>query len=112
MELCASRDNPLFWGGIKLKMHFVILLLVLSPLCAAADQFQIVEKKAGNLYNVSYATVRISNPRFEGSTDGFGRLTIDLPVGLYTAQVNSPERNGHVTIRIDHTQNLKVVNLE
>jgi hypothetical protein len=75
------------------KKEFIIILLF-SAACASADQFQIVARADGNSFNVSYATVSITNPRFQGVTDGFGRLTIDLPPGQYTAHVRSRDRDG------------------
>ena len=90
-------------------------LLFAAVAVASADQFQIKERTGGDAYNVSYAEIRIPNvsPPFRGTTDGYGRITVNLQPGQYTAEVYAgTQMKGRVSLTVDNPDVLETVYLE
>jgi hypothetical protein len=90
--------------------HWAILIGIASP--AWADQFQIKEAKGTAKADVAYATVRVMNGdavRFEGRTDKYGRITVDLPNGKYKAVVIVGGTKAKVDLVVEGNKKLKEV---
>jgi hypothetical protein len=80
---------------------------------ARADDFQIKERTGADVFNLPYLTVKIPNAPFAGITDAYGRLSVNLRPGSYTAEVYSGQQLiGRVTLTIDDNRSLKTVLLE
>jgi hypothetical protein len=96
-------------------MRTAILAMLLAVcLRASADQFRITGGSGGASHYVAYAEVKTSDPPFTGSTDAYGRITIDkLPKGQYTATVFVQGQSvGRVRLVVDNSPLLKDVSLE
>jgi hypothetical protein len=98
-------------------MKTVILAMLLAVcLRASADQFRITAGSGGASHYVAYAEVEVktSDPPFAGSTDAYGRITIDkLPKGQYIATVFvQGQPVGRVRLFVDSSPLLKDVSLE
>jgi hypothetical protein len=90
----------------------VVVLLMLGG-AAWADQFQLKESKDGDVFDVSFATVKLEDGSELGMTDKYGRVMVnDLPAGEYQAQVVQGTEERTVTLRVDGAHGLKVVYLE
>ena len=79
-----------------------------------ADQFRIRGTRNGNTFDFSYATVRIagassSTSAFDGKTDRYGRITINLPSGRYEAEVIRGNMRVKVDLVLDGQRNLKAI---
>lgn len=86
------------------------LFLIVSLLAdtAWADIFQLVDRNSG--YYVSYAPLYI-NSKLQGYTDKYGRIKISLPAGNYQGQVEYQRRRKNITLPIDGSAQLKVINV-
>lgn len=94
---------------------FLWIALSLAADAALADQFQIREKKGREAFDLPYAKVRVvkgTEPKFEGRTDKYGRITVTLSKGSYIAQVTSGNKTKSVPITIDDQNTLKTVYLQ
>jgi hypothetical protein len=92
------------------RILFHPLMLVAALSSASADQFQIREAKGTAKADVGYATVRVMNGsavRFEGRTDKYGRISVDLPNGKYEGVVISGARTASVDLVVEGTKKLK-----
>ena len=89
------------------------LALVLGLLC---DPLQIVLKHGPEVFYVAYSSVRIvdahGNALFEGVTDKYGRVRIDLPSGVYRAEVSYRDKIWAFEITLDGAQQLRTVDLQ
>jgi hypothetical protein len=93
----------------------LIIIGCLSAGIASADQFRVREKKGNETFDLPYARVRIWNgntPTFDGWTDKYGRITINLPNGSYTAEVCRAGKTNHVNLAIDGQNTLKTVHVQ
>jgi len=80
-----------------------------------ADQFRLKETKGGDTADVSYATVKIKGSGstvFEGRTDKYGRITIDLPKGNYQAEVTVGAKRTGAELKIDGDKALKKISVK
>jgi len=99
-------------------MKSLICLLFMVGLAAdtaLADQFRIREKKDRDAYDMPFAKVRVlkgKEPKFEGRTDKYGRITVKLPRGSYIAEVTVGNTTKSVAITIDDQDTLKTIYLE
>lgn len=96
-------------------LAYFIIICGLSAGIAPADQFRVREKKGNETFDLPYARVRIWNgnaPTFEGWTDKYGRITINLPNGPYTAEVCRASTTNHVNLAIDGQNTLKTVHVQ
>ena len=97
---------------ILICLLFMVGLATDTPL---ADQFRIREKKDREAYDLPYAKVRVlkgKEPKFEGRTDKYGRITVKLSKGSYIAEVNNGNATRSVAITIDDEDTLKTVYLQ
>lgn len=96
-----------------------ITLLVFSLLMLAgityADQFQFLYRNGNETYYVSYSNVHIINDNneriFNGYTDYYGRITVNLSNGCYIGRVSYLNKLWDVNIVIDGSQELKRIYL-
>jgi len=99
-------------------MKSLICLLFMVGLAAdtaLADQFRIREKKDREAYDLPYAKVRVlkgKEPKFEGRTDKYGRITVKLSKGSYLAEVTHGNTTKSVAITIDDRDTLTTVYLQ
>ena len=94
-------------------LAYLIAICSLSAGIASADQFRVREKKGNETFDMPYAKVRISSaPGFEGWTDKYGRITVSLPNGSYTAEVCRAGTTNHVNLAIDGQNTLKTVHVQ
>ena len=90
-------------------MQRALLLFVSSLLCATdarADYFQVFD--AGKPYYIPHATVFKDNKPI-GSTDGAGRVRIDLPPGTYSAEIVEGAIRRQIHFTIDNGTQLKKI---
>jgi lipase chaperone LimK len=79
-----------------------------------ADQFQLAKTKDGASADVAFASVKIVNgdkTTFEGKTDKYGRITVDLPKGQYEAVVTQGAEKTKAKLTIDGQTKLKQVDV-
>ena len=95
-------------------MKMVILTISLAVCSrAGADQFQLTQGNGGASHYVAYAEVKTGSPLFAGGTDAYGRITINLPDGQYTAVVSvRGQALGQVRLIVDRSPRLKAASLE
>jgi len=94
------------------KIILFAFLLVSIVNFVHADYFQIVFRSNGDRINVVYAEVKvISGDKvvFEGYTDKYGRVVINLPHKEYEGQVFFRKQWRKIRIIIDGSDNLKVI---
>lgn len=94
------------------KIILLALLLVLIVNFVHADYFQIVFKSNGDRINVAYAEVKVIDGNdvvFEGYTDKYGRIVINLPNKEYEGQVFFRKQWREIRLKIDGSENLKVI---
>lgn len=94
------------------KIILLALLLVLIVNFAHADYFQIVFKSNGDQIKVAYAEVKVIDGNdvvFEGYTDKYGRIVINLPHKEYEGQVFFRKKWRKIKFKIDGSDNLKVI---
>ncbi len=94
------------------KIILLSLLLVLIVNFVHADYFQIVFRSNDVRVNVAYAEIKVFDGDkvvFEGYTDKYGRIVINLPQGEYEGQVFFRKKWRKITLTIDGSENLKVV---
>jgi hypothetical protein len=96
-----------------MKTVFRIALVLFGTLNAIpADQFHLSKAMDGGTADVAYATVKIVNgdhTLFEGKTDKYGHLTVDLPNGQYEAAVVRGAQKAKAKLTIDAQKTIKEV---
>lgn len=97
------------------KIVLLALLLIIIVNFAYADYFQIVFKSDGDLIYIAYAAVKVIHENrtfFEGYTDKYGRIIINLPHKEYEGQVFFRKKWRKIRLNIDGSENLKVIYLD
>ena len=99
-----------------MKTMFWSALVLFGTLNAVqADQFHLARTKDGATADVAFATVKIVNgnqTRFEGKTEKYGRITVDVPNGQYDAVVIQGTVKTQVRLTIDGQKPLKHVEVK
>jgi hypothetical protein len=95
------------------KIVLAALFLVLFAGVSRADKFQFMYASENDEYYVSYTNVLIENinPDFNGYTDRRGYILINLPEGIYECKILYRKKWWKVNIKIDGSDELKVVYL-
>jgi hypothetical protein len=88
------------------------VLLMFGVVSSNADQFRFKERKGkDDTLDVSYASVkalRSGTVLFQGKTDKYGRIVINLPNGRYITEVTVGKEKKIVEVQIDGKQNSKI----
>lgn len=79
-------------------------LIVALPKVALADYFQVFDP-THNSY-VPYARISVNGLAI-GTTDGYGRIKIDLPRGSYQGEIALRDGTKHFAFAIDESAQLK-----
>lgn len=92
------------------KILFAVLLMF-GVISSNADQFRFKDRIGkDDTLDVSYASVKAlrgGTVLFQGKTDKYGRIVINLPNGKYTTEVTVGKEKKIVEIQIDGKQNSK-----
>ena len=94
---------------------YLVAICGLSTGVAPADQLRVREKKGNETFDMSYAKVRILKQgtlSFEGWTDKYGRITVNLPNGTYTAEVCRGGTTNRTNVAIDGQGALKTLHVK
>jgi len=94
------------------KIIKIALLLMFIVNVAYADKFQIKYRSGDDWFYVAYSSVRIvevDSTIFEGFTDKYGRITINLPHREYNGEVFYRREWRRVRLNIDGSNRLKVI---
>lgn len=94
------------------KIILFSLLLVLIVNFVHADYFQIVFRRNGDRVNVAYAEIKVFDEDkvlFEGYTDKYGRIAINLQHKEYEGQIFFRKKWRKIRFKIDGSENLKVI---
>lgn len=94
------------------RIILTIFLLIIIVNIAYADQFQIKYRSESDKFYVAYSSVRIIHENemiFEGYTDKYGRITINLPHREYDGEVFYREQWRSISLNIDGSEYLKVI---
>lgn len=94
------------------RIILTIFLLIIIVNIAYADQFQIKYRSESDEFYVAYSSVRIIDENeviFEGYTDKYGRITINLPHREYDGEVFYREQCRSISLNIDGSEYLKVI---
>jgi len=79
------------------------------------DPFQLVQRSGAETFYVGYSPVTVLDSNghtvFQGSTDKYGRIRIDLPKGSYRADVMYRDQRWTLTLKVDGSQQLKTLTL-
>jgi len=97
------------------RIILTTFLLIIIVNIAYADQFQIKYRSESDVFYVAYSAVRIINENeviFEGFTDKYGRITINLPHEEYDGEVFYREQWRSISLNIDGSEYLKVIYLD
>jgi len=97
------------------KNFFITLLLIIIAIFAYADYFQIIIKSDNDMIYVAYAAVKVIDGDkvvFEGYTDKYGRIIINLPHREYEGKVLYRKQWRKIRLNIDGSENLKVIYLK
>lgn len=90
------------------RIIFIALFVLLFASGAYADQFRLIDDK--NAY-IAYASVYVESlPK--GYTDKYGRITIHLPIGVHSGEVEYRGQRKSIRLIIDGKRGLKVVRVE
>jgi len=97
------------------RIVLLVLCLVTFVGIAHADQFQFLYWNGQKTYYVSYSNVRVYNANnewiFNGYTDQYGGITINLSNGNYNCYVYYREKWWYVRLGIDGRRELKTIYL-
>ena len=97
------------------KIFKIALLLMFIVNVVYADQFQIKYRSNDDWFYVAYSSVKIVDEErtvFEGYTDQYGRITINLPHGDYNGEIFYREEWRRIRLNIDGSEELKVIYLD
>lgn len=97
------------------KIIKIVLLLMFIVNVAYADKFQIKYRSGDDWFYVAYSSVRIDDGErtiFEGFTDKYGRITINLPHREYNGEVFYRREWRRIRLNIDGSERLKVIYLD
>jgi len=94
------------------RQIFFAALVMFSVVNSKADQFRFKERKGqDDTLDVSYASVKAlrgGTVLFQGKTDKYGRIVINLPNGKYITEVTVGKEKKIVEVQIDGKQNSKI----
>lgn len=94
------------------KIIKIVLLLMFVVNVAYADKFQIKYRSGDDWFYVAYSSVKIVDEErtiFEGFTDKYGRITINLPNKNYNGEVFYRREWRRIRLNIDGSEKLKVI---
>lgn len=91
------------------KITATLFFLIFFVNTVYADQFQFKDKTYGSY--VAYSHVSISN-KYNGQTDKFGRITIDLPNGIYKCEIIFNRKEIILNLTIDGSNKLKLMYID
>ena|SRR2546429_5510038 len=90
-------------------------VLAVLGLALQRDLFQLVQRTGAETFYVGYSPVTVRDAQgrtvFEGSTDKYGRIRIDLPKGSYRAEVLYRDQRWTLTLTAEGTHQLKTLTL-
>ena len=89
--------------GLVLSL-LIASLLIAVPNVALADYFQIFDSTHNSYLPYTRITV---NGQLVGTTDGYGRIKIDLPHGSYQGEVTARDGTKRIAFSIDDAAVLK-----
>jgi len=98
------------------KIILVILFIfIVCVVFCSADYFQIIYRSPeGYTYYVEYSSVQVlfgDDVVFEGYTDGYGRITIDINDGIYSAIIYYKEARKIDNLEINGGPDLKTIEI-
>ena len=97
------------------NLSWSALFLLGTVMAIPADQFHLTRTNASGTADMAYATVRLVNgatTTFEGKTDKFGRITVNMPNGEYDAAVIQGATKAKARLTIDGQKTLKEVEVK
>lgn len=98
------------------RITLIAFFLVVFCSSAQADQFTLLYWNGYETFYVSYSQVIVKNANyqfvFNGFTDQYGRIVINLPNGFYHCSVYYQKKWCYARLNIDNKREMKQIYLE
>jgi hypothetical protein len=97
------------------KLALVVVFAAVLPAPAFADQFQVFIGPMNESVYAAVSSIRVLDARgrevYKGYTDRYGRITVQLANGEYTAELKYRDKTRKTKLTIDGGKALKRVHL-